>query len=161
MDGALEAIGHARKTGLPFFGSCCGYQHAVLEFARSVLGFTQADNAEVNPDTKMPLVSPVVCALVEDTGNIELIPESQVAKLYTQLIVQEKYHCSYGINREYVSLFDQSDLQLTGFDQDGDPRVFELAHHPFFIGTAFQPERSALEGKNHPLITAFLTAAAA
>ena len=58
-------------------------------------------------------------------------------------------------NRAYLSIFDGTDLTFTGFDGDGDPRAFELTGHPFFIGTVFQPERAALQGRAHPLITAF------
>ena len=160
MDGALGAIRYARETGMPFLGTCGGYQHAVLEFARNVLGYAQADNSEVNPDTEMPLVARLSCALVEQHGEIDFAAGSKIARIYAAPSAVEKYHCSYGIAPQYVGLFDGSALHITGFDANGEPRAFELTSHPFFIGTAYQPERSAFAGAAHPLIQAFVSATA-
>jgi CTP synthase len=160
MDGALSGIRHARETRMPFLGTCGGYQHAVLEFARNVLGYSKADNVEVNPDAEMPLVAPLACALVEQHGDIEFVAGSNMAKLHGATRVREKYHCSYGIAPQYVGLFDESVLDFTGFDANGEPRAFEIKTHPFFIGTAYQPERSALLGVAHPLVQAFVSAIA-
>lgn len=159
-DGTLSAIQYARERKVPFLGTCGGYQHAVLEYAR-VLGFVEADNVEVNPDTSMPLIAPLSCALVEATGDIMFSPKSKIGQLYSAERATEKYHCSYGLNTGYVSIFADSDLVVTGVDLQGDPRAIELKNHPFFIGTAYQPERSALLNESHPLITAFVKAAIA
>lgn len=72
----------------------------------------------------------------------------------------EKYHCNFGLNSKYSDLFSQSDLQISGADEHSDPRAIEHARHPFYIGVAYQPERSALEQKHHPLINAFINAVA-
>lgn len=160
MDGAIEAIRYARESRTPFFGSCGGYQHAVLEFARNVLGMVSADNAEVNPETDFPLISPLMCALVEADGEILLAEGSKARELYGREAIIEQYRCSYGFNAAYLHLFENTDLQITGYDQDMDPRIIELVGHPFFVGTAYQPERSALRGANHPLITEFVKQAA-
>ncbi len=160
IDGALGAIRHARETGMPFLGTCGGYQHAVLEFARNVLGHAKADNGEVNPDAEMPLIAPLVCALVEQSGDITFVPGSHIAKIYGAKRVTEKYHCSYGIAPQYLGLFENCALDIAGFDIEGDPRTIEIKTHPFFIGTAYQPERSALVGESHPLIEAFVSATA-
>ena len=160
MEGALNAIRYARENGLPFLGTCGGYQHAALEFARHVLGLTKADNGEVNPDAEMPLIAPLSCALVEQSGDIAFDEGSMLARIHGATRVTETYHCSYGIAPDLVGLFDDSALRVTGVDAEGEPRAFELVSHPFFIGSAYQPERSALSGKPHPLINAFVTAAA-
>lgn len=160
IDGVLGAIRHARETRLPFLGTCGGYQHAVLEFARNVLGYAEADHGEVNPDAELPLVAPLACALVEQHGDIEFVAGSHIAKIHGAVRVTEKYHCCYGIAPQYVGLFDDSALDFTGFDANGEPRAFEIVSHPFFIGTAYQPERSALLGASHPLIEAFVSATA-
>ena len=160
MGGALAAIRFAREARKPFLGTCGGYQHAVLEYARTVLGYTEADNSEVNPDAEMPLIAPLICALVEQSGKIEFVGGSHIAKIHNALRVVEKYRCSYGISPRYVSLFDESGLDISGFDAAGEPRVIEIKSHPFFIGTAYQPERSALSGDTHPLIEAFVAATA-
>ena len=106
----------------------------------------------------MPLIAPLACTLVEVSGDILFAPESQIGQLYGAEQVVEKYHCSYGFNVEYVSMFEDSDLVIAGVDLQGDPRVIELRNHPFFIGTAYQPERSALLNETHPPITAFVEA---
>ena len=160
MDGALEAIRHAREHNMPFLGTCGGYQHAVLEFARTVLGCKEADNGEVNPDAAMPLIAPLLCALVEKSAAINLTAGSQISSFQGATHVEEKYHCSFGIAPQYLTLFDNSALEFTGFDDTGEPRAFELKTHPFFIGTAYQPERSALLGRPHRLIEAFMKASA-
>ncbi|MGB1257159.1 MAG: glutamine amidotransferase-related protein, partial [Thiolinea sp.] len=159
MEGALTAIRYARENGVPFFGSCGGYQHAALEFARNVLGYPQADNTEVNPDTEMPLISALSCALVETSAPIFVQESSRAGDCYQATEVVEEYRCSYGVNPEYMGLFADSAMRFVGHDAEGEPRVLEIAEHPFFIGTAFQPERSALRGEQHALISAFLAAA--
>src|SRR4029453_15507318 len=68
--GALAAIRYARERGLPFLGTCGGFQHALLEYARNVLGVRDADHAELRPDAAVPLIAPLTCALVEQTGPI-------------------------------------------------------------------------------------------
>lgn len=156
MKGALSAIRYARESDLPFFGTCGGYQHAALEFAKNVLGHEAAANAEVDANASMPLINALVCKLVEKSDRIFFQANSQVAALYGSSQAEEDYHCSFGVNREYLPLFDSSAMLFSGFDQDGDPRVLELQNHRFFIGTAYQPERSALAGKSHPLIKAFV-----
>lgn len=156
----MNAIRHAREDGLPFLGTCGGYQYAALEFARHVLGLTKADNGEVDPDAEMPLIAPLSCALVEQSGDIRFAEGSMLARIHGATRVTETYHCSYGIAPDFVGLFDDSALSVAGADMDGEPRAFELLSHPFFIGTAYQPERLALSGQPHPLINAFVAATA-
>lgn len=157
-DNALAAIRHARETGKPFLGTCGGYQHAALEYARSVLGYTRADNAEVNPYCDMPLISNLKCRLVEERDKVLVKSGTKLAAIYKTVESEEAYHCSYGINKEYLAIYDDSGMYFSAHDTAGEPRALELADHPFFIGTAFQPERSALDGKLHPIVNAFFTA---
>lgn len=159
--GAIMAIRHARESGKPFLGSCGGYQHAVLEFARNVLGHSKAGNTEVDPDCPMPVIGTLTCALIDVEGDIHFAPEGQMAAIHGTDRVREGYRCSYGVNAQYLPLFEDGPLTFTGFDGEGDPRAFELKGHPFFVGTAYQPERTALKGIAHPIITAFTQAAAA
>ena len=156
--GVLSAIRYVRENSIPFLGTCGGYQHAILEFAHHVLGLNQADNAEVNPQTEFPLISPLSCSLVERQAQIELIPKTKIHRIYARKMIEETYHCSYGFNRQYLYLFNNSELIVSGYDMDSDPRSIELAEHRFFIATAFQPERSAFDNKAHPLISAFISA---
>jgi CTP synthase (UTP-ammonia lyase) len=159
MEGALSAIRYARETGVPFLGTCGGFQHTLLEYARNVLGFNDAHHAETDPESEFALIAPLSCSLVEKSGEIVFKEGSRLKAIYGTGETSEKYHCNYGLNPEYVSLFDQTPLQICGYDLAGEVRAVELADHPFFFATLFQPERSALEGKTHPLITAYVVAA--
>ena len=155
----LAAIKYARESEIAFIGTCGGYQHAALEYAINVLGYSNAGNLEEDQDTDMPLVSALSCALREKQGAIHLTSDSRLHTIYQSALVHEEYNCGFGVNRDYLSIFDNTDLTFTGFDDEGDPRALEHDTHPFFIGTAFQPERSALSDKLHPVITEFLRAA--
>jgi CTP synthase (UTP-ammonia lyase) len=160
MDGALKAIRFARETDRPFLGTCGGFQHAILEFARNVLGQIEADHAESNPAATMPLISPLSCSLVGASGRIFFKTGSRAARIYGCAETVEEYHCNYGVNPRFRSLLDDSGMKITGVDEDNDARVVELEGHPFFMGTLFQPERSAFKGVAHPLIVEFVRAAA-
>src|SRR5215469_8788615 len=158
MEGALCTIRFARERCVPFLGSCGGSQHVIIEYARNVLGLEQAEHAESNPETSLPIIAPLSCSLVEVQGTVYLKAGSRVAAIYAKDEVVEMYHCSFGLNPDYQSLFDQSALRITGVDENGDARVFELEGHPFFIATLFQPERAALKGVIPPLAKAFVQA---
>ena len=160
MDGALLAIRFARESGLPFLGTCGGFQHALIEYARNVLGLTDADHAESNPKAAVLLVAPLSCSLVGEKGTIKLKEGSRIHHIYGKDEVVEQYHCNYGFNPHYESLLESGDIKVTGIDNAGEIRVIELTNHPFFIATLFQPELSALSGVAHPLISAYVEAAA-
>ncbi|WP_336232313.1 CTP synthase C-terminal region-related (seleno)protein [Thalassospira sp. CH_XMU1458] len=160
FDGALAAIRRARENRIAFLGTCGGYQHAILEYARNVLGLADAANAEIDPDASLPLIAPLSCALIDQDGGIDLAEDSVIRDVCTTAHLTETYRCSFGFNPEYAHVLDGRDLRIVAWDQDRDPRAVELRGHPFFIGTAFQPERAALRGEDHPLINAFVRAAA-
>ncbi len=161
MAGALRAIRFAREHRRPFLGTCGGFQHALIDFARNVLGLRDADHAESNPDATTLLVTPLRCALVEKTGTIHFKPGSRIAQIYGEASTIEQYHCSYGLNERYRAAIDASAMKITGWDVDRSVRVIELSDHPFFIATLFQPERSALQGRDNPLVNEFVQACAA
>lgn len=158
-EAVIGAIRYARETELPFLGTCAGYQHALLEYARNVLGFAHADSAEDNPQTSMPLISALACRLADEEERVLLQRGSRLAQIYQSETVVEQYNCGFGFNPDYRSIFVDSSLHFSAFDESGEPRAFELEGHRFFFATAFQPERSALHGLTHPLITALLMAA--
>jgi CTP synthase (UTP-ammonia lyase) len=158
MAGALDAIRWARETGRPFLGTCGGFQHALIEIARDVAGLVAADHAESNGRADTLVVTQLACPLVEETGTLHFLSESQLQRAYAGSQANEAYHCSYGLNAEYRTRLEKAGLSFSGFDDAGEVRAFELPSHPFFIGTLFQPERSALRGEVHPLIRAFVRA---
>jgi CTP synthase (UTP-ammonia lyase) len=159
MEGALAAIRFARETGRPFLGTCGGFQHALIEIARDVCGVRAADHAETNPGGSELVVTPLACSLVGKTGSITFAPGSRLHAIFGSRPATEGYQCSYGLNPAWRSRFEAAGLYFTGWDETGAVRAGELISHPFFIGTLFQPERSALRRAKHPLISAFVQAA--
>jgi CTP synthase (UTP-ammonia lyase) len=156
MEGALAAIRFARESGRPFLGTCGGFQHALIEFARNVLAVAEADHAETAPGASELVVTPLACSLVGQQGDIAFTPGSQLAGIFGGATTHEGYHCSYGPNPAYRDRFAAAGLRFTGFDREGRIRACELAGHPFFVGTLFQPERRALQDASHPLVEAFV-----
>jgi len=157
-DGALLAIRYAREHRVPFLGTCGGFQHAVLEYARDVLGWADAVHAETAPGALRAVISPLACALVEALGTVRLAPGTRIAAACRCTEVKEGYRCRYGLNPQFEAALLSGPLQAAAVDETGAIRAVELHGHPFFVATLFQPERAALKGKSAPLITAFLAA---
>ncbi|WP_339455852.1 CTP synthase C-terminal region-related (seleno)protein [Pseudomonas sp. EA_65y_Pfl1_P120] len=157
-DGALRAIRFAREQRRPFLGTCGGFQHAVLEYARNVLGWKDAEHGELAPHAKRTVITPLSCTLVEATDTVRLAPYTRIAEAYGTLDVQEGYRCRYGVNPEFLNALLEGDLIPSGHDSAGDLRAVELLDHPFFVATLFQPERNALKGITPPLAIALLKA---
>jgi len=159
-EGALAAIRFARESHRPFLGTCGGFQHALLEYARNVLGLHGAEHAETAPDATMPLIAPLTCSLVEKSGIIVFAKGSRLLGIYGAGEAEETYHCNFGLNPGFERLLLEGAMRVCGRDQAGEARAVELVGHPFFIATLYQPERAALQGKAHPLVNAFVVAAA-
>src|SRR5690606_14298420 len=143
-----------RETRLPFLGTCGGFQHAVLDYARQVLGWADAEHAELNPAAARPVILPLSCALVEVHGQVRLAAGSRLGQAYGTQWTDEGYHCRYGLSAEFAAALEQGPLRICAWDADGDPRGVELDGHPFFVATLFQPERAALAGRLPPLVRA-------
>lgn len=152
----LDAIRIARASGMAYLGTCGGYQHAILEFARNALGQNKAELEEENPKTSMPLISSLSCRLNSARKEIFLSENSQLCRYLKANRIEEEYQCGFGMNPIYQPLFENSSLKFVAFNDEKVPQAFELSDHPFFIGTAFQPERAARESRSHPLVEAFL-----
>ncbi len=158
MSGAICAIRYARQEVVPFLGTCGGFQHAIIEYARSVMGHSGADHAESNPQAEELLITPLSCSLVGQTGEVHLLPGSRAACIYGCDRASERYHCNFGVNPQWQDRIGRTTLKITGFDDEGGARVIELAGHPFFMGTLFQPELNPVQP--HPIVLAFARAAA-
>ena len=157
-DGALHAIRFAREQRRPFLGTCGGFQHAVLEYARNVLGWADAEHGELVPDAQRAVIAPLSCALVEASDTVRLAAYTRIADAYGTLDIHEGYRCRYGINPDFASALLEGALIPCGHDSAGDLRAVELLDHPFFVATLFQPERAALQGVTPPLAIALLKA---
>ena len=156
VEGALTAIRFARENGLPLGGACAGFQHVVLEYARNVLGFSDAAHAEYHPPAGSRLVlDRLACGVAGKEMPITLAPESLVAKIYARTHIVERYYCSFGLNPEYRHRL--GDLRVSGWDGSDEARVVELPSHPYYLATLFVPHSAP--SSPHPLAIAFLKAA--
>ncbi len=159
MEGALRVIRFARENHRPFLGTCGGCQHAIVEFARNVLKIRAAGHTEVDPAASEPVIANLACALIDATETLHLVPGTRLHEVYGKDEIRETYRCSYGINSDYLSRLVAGGLRVGVIAPNGEVRAVELPTHPFFFATLFQPERSALAGSQHPLVTAFVAAA--
>ncbi|MDE1164622.1 MAG: CTP synthase [Pseudomonas sp.] len=158
-EAALQAIGHARVNGIPFLGTCGGFQHALLEYARNVLGWQDAEHGETAPDAPRTVISRLSCSLVEARQQIRLTPGSAMAQAYGCTSTDEGYRCNFGINPAFAEALTAGPLRVSGRDENNEIRAVELAGHRFFLATLFQPERAALAGHTPPLVAALVQAA--
>ena len=159
MDGALAAIRYAREHRVPLLGTCGGFQHLILEFARHVLGRAGANHEETSPGAPDLAVTALACSLAGQTHPVRFVAGTRTAAIYGVEEALEPFFCSYGLNPEYRSLLEAHGLIVSGVDRLGAVRIVELPAHPFFIGTLFVPQARHSRATPHPLITAFLAAA--
>jgi CTP synthase (UTP-ammonia lyase) len=158
LNNTLDAIRYAREERVPCFGTCGGFQHVILEYARNVLGFRDAQHAEYDPYASDLFVSQLECSLKGRELLIALEPGSRVAAIYGATEAMEEYYCNFGVNPAKVDLLRASNLRITGSDKEGEVRVVELPQHPFFVATLFVPQLRSRPERPHPLVTAFLRA---
>lgn len=159
MEGALKAIKFGRESGRPTLGTCGGFQHIVIEYARNVLNFKDAEHAEYNPEASRLFINRLKCSLAGQTLSIEVKQDSRAFRCYQNDRVKEQYYCNFGLNPNYQKLLDESGLRVVGTDTDGEARILELQDHPFFAATLFVPQLNSSRAKPHPLIVAHLEAA--
>lgn len=158
--GAITAIRTAREQGIPFLGTCGGFQHAVIEYARDVCGLARVEHAEIMPDADELLIVPLECSLKGHEEAVMVVPGTLAAKILGPGRRTERYNCSYGLNPQYLETLTDAGLRFSGFDDSGHVRMIEIPGHPFFVATLFQPERQDDRSQPHPVIRAFAAAAA-
>jgi CTP synthase (UTP-ammonia lyase) len=157
-EGALAAIRFGREKKVPLLGTCGGFQHIVLEYARNVLGLSDAEHEETSPQASRLLISRLACSLVGRSLTLSLHPGSIVSRVYGGTTTQEQYHCSFGVNPKYVDALRASTLRIVASDEEGLVRAVELLDHPFFVGTLFLPQLKSTASAPHPLVLAFVKA---
>jgi CTP synthase (UTP-ammonia lyase) len=158
--GAVEAARVAREEDIPFLGTCGGFQHMLLEYARHVCGLDVA-HAENDPGARDFLLTPLVCSLAGHEGRVRLTPGSRIEQIMGAPTTMEAYICSYGLNESYKRTLTGHGLVFSGHADDGAVRVAELPGHPFFLATMFQPELAGDGSRPHPVISAFAASVAA
>jgi CTP synthase (UTP-ammonia lyase) len=155
-DGAFAAIRFARENGVPFLGTCGGFQHALIEYARNVCGIQSASHEEIAPDAPQLLITRLVCSLVEQTEELTLAPTGILRRAYGVDRITEGYHCNFGLNPEFEPLILSNGFHAAARDRSGHLRAVELTSQPFFVATLFQHERRALRGEQSPLVDTFV-----
>lgn len=159
MGRTLQVIQYARLGSIPCIGTCGGFQHMVIEFARNQLGISDAEHAEYDPYASRLIVSKLQCSLAGREMHLTFAPDSLVARIYGRTSATERYYCNFGVNPSFARQISDGGFRIVGSDSEGEARVMELSGHPYFIGTLFVPQfRSTVESP-HPLVTAFLRTA--
>ena len=171
IEGKILAAGYARTHKIPFLGICLGMQVAAIEYARSVLGLSQAHSTEFEANTP----DPVVCLMEKQKkahgkgGSMRLgaqvcclNPASRAAQLYACDKISERHRHRYELNTNYEKEFERHGLIISGVSESQHlPEIIEIADHPFFIGCQFHPELQSRPYEPHPLFVALVRAAGA
>src|SRR5579885_2368092 len=167
FEGMLRGIEFARRRDWPFLGTCGGFQYALIECARNVLGLKDADSAENNSASKNIIITPVACAIANGgkpklsgpVPEIRLRPGSYLQSFYRQDTVTEEFFCNFEVNKEYEWAAIEAGFPVVARGSKGEIRAIESPTHRFFVATLFQPQLSSKPNKPHPLVLAFLQAA--
>ncbi|MDF2565786.1 MAG: hypothetical protein K0Q53_2190 [Massilibacillus sp.] len=96
IQGALNAIQFARENDYPFIGTCAGFQHTVLEYARNKLGLHDAQHTEYDPNASNLIITALSC-LIGKTGKIFINKNSKVYKFYNKTEIEERFSCNFGL----------------------------------------------------------------
>jgi CTP synthase (UTP-ammonia lyase) len=170
MDGMLKGIEFARTRDWPFLGTCGGFQYAVIECARNVLGLKDADTAENNSGSKNIIIYPVACAVPNRAQGapklsgvvpeIRIRPGSYLETFYGENVIKEEFFCNFELNPEFEWCSIEAGFPIAARGPEGEVRAIESPTHRFFIATLFQPQLRSTAKKPHPLVNAFVQAAA-
>jgi CTP synthase (UTP-ammonia lyase) len=160
-DAVYAAIGAARERGLPLLGTCGGFQYAVVELARA-LASLDAHHAETDPEADTLVVAPLACSLVGQERTVTCVPGTRLAAICGSAPFTGFHWCSYGLASAFEEALTAAGVVISARAPDAGVEGIELADHPFFVATLFQPQVGAPAGTAlHPLIGAFLEAALA
>lgn len=156
VNGAVAAIQFAREQDYPFIGTCGGFQHAVIEYARNVLLIKEVQPADFDPYAPNSVITPLTCSLVGQTKSINIASDTRMSKIYGSVKTEEKFSCNFGISQDIKTKLDCSGFKIVGIDDNGEARIIDLDNKNFFVGTLFQPQLSSTAEHPHPLITEYL-----
>lgn len=156
----LSAIQYARENRVPALGTCAGFQHMVIEFARNVLGLYHADSEENDPECADAVIVKLLCTLMNKKEQLKIVDSnSMLARTVGGDELVGEYRCNYGFNEAYRRAFQNSDVITAIVEtQNGYFRGFELKEHPFFIGTLFIPQLDFKGNSSYRIIKSFVKA---
>ena len=168
IEGKIATVRYARENNIPFFGICLGMQMAVIEFARNVLGYTEANSTEMNENTPQPVIDLMESQkTVTDKGgtmrlgawSCQLTENSLAHKIYGQETISERHRHRFEYNNKYANELVNAGLKATGINPEtGLVEVVELPNHPFFIGVQYHPEYKSTVANPHPIFVSFVAA---
>ena len=168
IEGKIKAITFAREKNIPFFGICLGMQMAVIEYARNVLNFKEANSTEINEKTEYPVID-----LMEDQKRLKikggtmrlgawdckLEKGSMVREIYKKEIISERHRHRFEFNNSYKNQILDGELKSVGTNPEtGLVEIIEKLNHPWFIGVQFHPEYKSTVSNPHPLFVSFIKA---
>ena len=168
-EGMILAAQYARVHKIPYLGICLGMQMAIVEFARHVLGYEDANSIELNPSTKHPVI-----ALMPDQESVEdlggtlrlgsypcvLAENSKAKELFGTKEIQERHRHRYEVNNAFREELAAKGMTIAGTSPDGHiVEMIEVREHPFFEGTQGHPEFKSRPNHAHPLFRGFVKAA--
>ncbi len=170
IEGKIKAVKYARENNIPFLGICLGMQMAVIEYARNVLGYVDANSTEMEGNTDYPVISLMESqkSVTNKGGTMRLgawdctlVDGSLVKKVYHGLSdISERHRHRYEFNNEYKEVFEKSGLKASGINKEtGLVEIVELDSHPWFIGVQYHPEYKSTVANPHPLFVGFVKAA--
>lgn len=169
IEGKICAITYARTHQIPFLGLCLGMQLSIIEFARNVAGFNDANSIELDPATTHPVIAlmPDQNGMTDIGGTLRLgsypcvlDKTSKAYKLYGQETIYERHRHRYEVNNDYRSILTEHGMKLSGLCPDGHiVEMCELPEHPFFIATQGHPELKSRPNRPHPLFKGLVEAA--
>ena len=181
VEGKILAVQYARENKIPYLGICLGMQVAVIEFARNVLGWTDANSTEFDKDSTHPVVG-LISEWQDADGSVEqrgedadiggtmrlgaqecqLIPGTLVHASYGKDSIVERHRHRYEVNNQLLPQLIEAGLKVSGRSEDGAlVEVVEVADHPWFVASQFHPEFTSTPRDGHPLFKDFVKAALA
>ncbi len=150
VEGKIKAIQHSRENNVPLLGICYGFQLSIVEIARNILGWTDANTTEIIPDTKHPVIDLLPeQKQVKDKGATNRLgakktlieKETMAFAMYKQENILKRFRHRWEMNPEYVQVMQDAGVVFSGVDESKTiKKVLELKNHPFFFGVQYHPE---------------------
>ena len=169
IEGMICAAQYAREGGVPYLGLCLGMQIAVIEFARHVCAWADADSGEFAPESRHKVIDflPDQSDETDKGGTLRLgaypckiVPGTLMEKCYGEALISERHRHRYEFNNQFRDALAAAGLTLSGLSPDGSiVETVEVSGHPFYLGVQFHPEFKSRPNRPHPLFLGFLEAA--
>ena len=168
IEGMIKAATYARENKIPYLGLCLGMQVMVVEFARFVLGSSEVNSTEFDPDIRYPVIDLLPDQKDKESkggtmrlGNYpcKLLDGSRAARAYGQELIEERHRHRFEFNNEYRDQMEKAGMVFSGLSPDGRlVEVCELTDHPWMLACQFHPEFGSRPGHPHPLFRDFVGA---